>query len=96
MQKHIRAHLLHQIKLEKDGIMYGAGPAAAPGAAEAAFGLIVIRAKDEGQSRPRIADAPIRCTSHGVRDLRALSMDDERGPDQHLRHRFHRSTYRLE
>jgi uncharacterized protein len=56
MQKHIKAHLLHQIKLEKDGIMYGAGPAVAPGASEASFGLIIIRAKDEAEAR-RIADA---------------------------------------
>ena len=45
--------------------MYGAGPAAAPGASEAAFGLIVIRAKDEAEAR-RIADAdPMHV--HGVR-----------------------------
>jgi uncharacterized protein YciI len=54
--KHTKAHLLYQIKLEKDGIMYGAGPAVAPGATEASFGLIVIRAKDEADAR-RIADA---------------------------------------
>jgi uncharacterized protein YciI len=54
--KHTKAHLLYQIKLEKDGIMYGAGPAVAPGASEASFGLIVIRAKDEADAR-RIADA---------------------------------------
>jgi uncharacterized protein YciI len=56
MQKHLKAHLLHQIKLEKDGVMYGAGPAVAPGASEASFGLIIIRAKDEAEAR-RIADA---------------------------------------
>lgn len=56
VQKHTRDHLLYQIKLEKDGIMYGAGPAVAPGASEPSFGLIVIRAKDEADAR-RIADA---------------------------------------
>ena len=56
VQKHTKAHLLHQIKLEKDGIMYGAGPAVAPGASEASFGLIIIRAKDEAEAR-RIADS---------------------------------------
>ena len=54
--KHRRAHLEYQIELERDGIMYGAGPAVAPGASEASFGLIVIRAKDEAEAR-RIADA---------------------------------------
>ncbi len=31
VRQHLKAHLEHQIRLEKDGIMYGAGPATAPG-----------------------------------------------------------------
>jgi uncharacterized protein len=38
MKKHLKAHLEHQISLEKQGIMYGAGPATAPGENEPAFG----------------------------------------------------------
>ncbi len=56
VSRHLKAHLEHQIRLEKAGIMYGAGPATKPGEAAPAFGLIVIRAKDEAEAR-RIADA---------------------------------------
>lgn len=69
--KHLRAHLQHQIRLEKDGIMYGAGPASKPGDARPSFGLIVIRAKDEAEAR-RIADAdPMH--SSGVREYELYS-----------------------
>jgi uncharacterized protein YciI len=56
LRRHLKAHLEHQIRLEKAGIMYGAGPANRPGETAAAFGLIIIRAKDEAEAR-RIADA---------------------------------------
>ena len=56
VRRQLKAHLEHQIRLEKDGIMYGAGPATAPGEARAAFGLIIIRARDEAEAR-RIADS---------------------------------------
>jgi len=69
--KHTRPHLEHQIKLEKDGIMYGAGPAARPGEERPAFGLIIIRAKDEAEAR-RIADSdPMHAT--GVREYELYS-----------------------
>ena len=56
VRKHLKAHLEHQIRLEKSGIMYGAGPATKPGDTAASFGLIIIRAKDETDAR-RIADS---------------------------------------
>ena len=56
VRRHLKAHLEHQIRLEKAGIMYGAGPATKPGEAAPSFGLIVIRAKDEAEAR-RIAEA---------------------------------------
>ncbi len=69
--KHTRAHLEYQIKLERDGIMYGAGPATRPGEDKPAFGLIVIRAKDEAAARA-IADAdPMH--SSGARQYELLS-----------------------
>jgi uncharacterized protein len=55
VRMHLKAHLEHQISLEKQGIMYGAGPAKVPGENEAAFGLIIIRASNEGEAR-QIAD----------------------------------------
>jgi uncharacterized protein len=76
--RHIKAHLEHQIRLEKSGIMYGAGPATRPGETAAAFGLIIIRAKDEAEAR-RIADADPMHTS-GVRayELFAWSLNEGR------------------
>src|SRR5580704_11784828 len=56
VRRHLKAHLEHQIALEKAGIMYGAGPATRPAETTASFGLIIIRAKDEAEAR-RIADA---------------------------------------
>jgi uncharacterized protein len=56
VRRHLKAHLEHQIALEKAGIMFGAGPATRPGETAAAFGLIIIRAKDEADAR-RIADS---------------------------------------
>ena len=59
VRRHLKAHLEHQIALEKAGIMYGAGPATKPGETTASFGLIIIRAKDETDAR-RIADLTLR------------------------------------
>ena len=55
MMKHLKEHLEHQISLEKQGIMYGAGPATVPGENEPAFGLIIIRAGSSEEAR-QIAD----------------------------------------
>lgn len=93
VQKHTKAHLLHQIKLEKDGIMYGAGPAVVPGASEASFGLIVIRAKDEAEAR-RIADSdPMH--KEGVRkyELYQWTMNEGR---LNITIDFSDQTYRLD
>ena len=93
MQRHIKAHLEHQIQLEKQGIMYGAGPASVPGAAEASFGLIIIRAKDEAEAR-RIADSdPMH--SEGVRqyELYQWSMNEGR---LNITIDFSDQTYRLD
>jgi uncharacterized protein YciI len=71
VRPHLKAHLEHQIRLEKDGIMYGAGPATVPGESRAAFGLIIIRARDEAEAR-RIADSdPMH--SSGVRQYELYS-----------------------
>ena len=76
--KHIRPHLEYQIKLEKSGVMYGAGPATPPGAAQAAFGLIIIRAKDEADAR-RIADAdPMHSSGARAYELYSWSLNEGR------------------
>ena len=76
--KHVRAHLEYQIKLERDGIMYGAGPATRPGETQPSFGLIVIRAKDEAAARS-IADAdPMHSSGARKYELYAWSLNEGR------------------
>jgi uncharacterized protein YciI len=73
-----RAHLEYQIKLERDGIMYGAGPATRPGEDRPAFGLIVIRAADETAARA-IADAdPMHASGARQYELYAWSLNEGR------------------
>ena len=75
---HLKAHLEHQIALEKAGIMYGAGPATRPGETAASFGLIIIRAKDETDAR-RIADSdPMHASGVRKYELYAWSLNEGR------------------
>src|ERR1700728_1775793 len=78
VRRQLKAHLEHQIRLEKAGIMYGAGPATRPGENAPSFGLIIIRAKDEAEAR-RIADSDLMHSS-GVRayELYAWSLNEGR------------------
>jgi len=78
VKRHLKAHLEHQIRLEKAGIMYGAGPATRPGEAVPAFGLIIIRAKDEAEARA-IADAdPMHASGVRTYELFAWSLNEGR------------------
>ena len=78
VRRHLKAHLEHQIALEKAGIMYGAGPATKPGETTASFGLIIIRAKDETDAR-RIADSdPMHASGVRKYDLYAWSLNEGR------------------
>ena len=78
LKRHLKAHLEHQIGLEKAGIMYGAGPATRPGETAAAFGLIIIRAPDEAEAR-RIADAdPMHSSGARQYELYSWSLNEGR------------------
>ena len=78
VRRHLKAHLDYQIKIEKEGIMYGAGPANPPGDPKPAFGLIIIRAKDEAEAR-RIADAdPMHSSGARTYDLYRWSLNEGR------------------
>ena len=55
LDRHLEAHLQHQIRLEKSGIMFGAGPLANPDGTSTGTGMIIIRAENETEAR-RIAD----------------------------------------
>jgi uncharacterized protein YciI len=76
LRAQLKAHLEHQIRLEKSGIMYGAGPATKPGDTAPSFGLIIIRAKDEAEAR-RIADAdPMHSSGVRTYELYAWSLNE--------------------
>lgn len=78
VRKHLKAHLDYQIGIEKKGIMYGAGPCNPPGDEKPAFGLIIIRAKDEAEAR-RIADAdPMHSSGVRTYELYTWSLNEGR------------------
>jgi uncharacterized protein len=78
VRKHLKAHLNYQIKIEKQGILYGAGPANPPGDPKPAFGLIIIRAKDETEARS-IADAdPMHSSGARSYELFSWSLNEGR------------------
>ncbi|SEK36487.1 YciI family protein [Pacificibacter marinus] len=56
MQDLLPAHLEYQIKMERDGILFGAGPLFEEGEAIPYGGMIIVRAKDEAEARA-LADA---------------------------------------
>ena len=55
LSKVLPAHLAHQIRLEKEGIMFGAGPLSNADGSPTGTGMIIIRAENEAEAR-RIAD----------------------------------------
>lgn len=55
LDKLLEAHLQHQVRLEKEGIMFGAGPLSNPDGSSTGTGMIIIRAASEAEAR-RIAD----------------------------------------
>lgn len=56
MQDVLPAHLDYQIKMERDGILFGAGPLFDEGETVPYGGMIIVRAKDEAEARAH-ADA---------------------------------------
>lgn len=51
MQEKLPAHLDYQIKMERDGILFGAGPLFEEGSDVPYGGMIILRAKDEAEAR---------------------------------------------
>lgn len=78
LDQHLEAHLQHQIRLEKAGIMFGAGPLSNADGTPTGTGMIIIRAENEAEAR-RIADEdPFH--SHGLRSysLQLWTMNEGR------------------
>jgi uncharacterized protein YciI len=53
---YLQAHLEHQVRLEKEGVMFGAGPLRNADGSRADLGLIIVRAAGAEEAR-RIADS---------------------------------------
>ncbi len=93
VRKHRDAHLKHQVKLERAGIMFGAGPLAEPNGTRIGRGLIIIRADSEAEAR-EIADAdPMH--SSGVRQYTLYQWQLAEGHIQ-ITLNFSDRDYRLE
>lgn len=56
MQDVLPAHLDYQVRLEREGMLFGAGPIFEDGGTVPTGGMIVLRAEDEAEAR-RLADA---------------------------------------
>ncbi|TCS61876.1 hypothetical protein EDD52_11050 [Primorskyibacter sedentarius] len=56
MQEKLAAHLDYQIRMERDGILFGAGPLFREGESVPYGGMIILRARDEAEARAH-ADA---------------------------------------
>lgn len=93
MALHLKAHLENQILLEKQGIMYAAGPCMRPGEPEPAFGMFILRAANEQEAR-HIADAdPMHAA--GVRTYELFEWTMNEG-QLRISLNFSDQTYRIE
>ena len=78
LSKLLEAHLQHQIRLEKDGIMFGAGPLSNPDGSPTGTGMIIIRADTEAEAR-RIADLdPFHASGLRTYTLQQWSLNEGR------------------
>ena len=76
--KHIVDHLHHQIRLEKEGIMFGAGPLTSADIPSGSLGLVIIRAESEEEAR-RIADSdPLHASGARTYDLYQWTVNEGR------------------
>ncbi|KZM50533.1 YciI family protein [Labrenzia sp. OB1] len=76
MQEVLPAHLEYQIRMERDGILFGAGPLFEEGADVPYGGMIIVRARDEAEAR-EIADAdPFHAAGLRRYDLRRWMLNE--------------------
>lgn len=55
LDKMLEAHLHHHVRIEKEGILFGAGPLSNADGSPTGTGMIIIRTENEAEAR-RIAD----------------------------------------
>lgn len=72
------AHLEHQIRLEKDGILFGAGPLSNPDGSPTGTGMIIIRAENEAEARSIADSDPFHSTGLRTYTLQQWSLNEGR------------------
>ncbi len=78
LSKVLEAHLQHQIRLEKDGILFGAGPLSNPDGSSTGTGMIVIRAESEAEARAIADSDPFHSAGLRTYTLQQWSLNEGR------------------
>ncbi len=78
MMKHFPAHLQHQIRMEKEGHLFGAGPLSNEDGTPTGTGMIVLRA-DSAEAARRLADQdPMHSSGARTYTLQQWSLNEGR------------------
>ena len=78
LSKLLEAHLQHQIRLEKEGIMFGAGPLSNPDGSPTGTGMIIIRADSEAEARGIADQDPFHAKGLRTYTLQQWSLNEGR------------------
>lgn len=78
LDKLLEAHLRHQIQLEKEGILFGAGPLSQPDGSPTGTGMIIIRAGTEAEARAIADRDPFHSSGLRTYTLQQWSMNEGR------------------
>jgi uncharacterized protein YciI len=78
IKNYLKAHLENQIRLEKQGILFGAGPVSVPGAAAPSFGLIILRADNLEAARAIAESDPMHASGMRTYEIYSWSLNEGR------------------
>lgn len=78
LDKVLEAHLHHQIRLEKEGIMFGAGPLSNADGSPTGTGMIIIRAESEVEARGIADQDPFHAKGLRTYTLQQWSLNEGR------------------
>ena len=93
LDEHLEAHLQHQIRLEKAGIMFGAGPLSNADGTSTGTGMIIIRAESETEARSIADQDPFHSSGMRSYTLQQWTMNEGR---MTVTLDFSDQTYRLD
>lgn len=75
---HFPAHLKYQIRLEKEGYLFGAGPLSEPSGTPTGTGMILLRAVDEQEARRLADNDPMHSSGVRAYTLQQWSLNEGR------------------